>query len=104
MSEPLTDAELDQALKQHDPEGNCMFCLSDLDREEHEPDCELVRLVAEVRRLRALFPDPEADAVMCEAQADEESSGIATDDPAYATVRKDWLDLARRIRATREEP
>lgn len=54
MSEPLTDAELERIQREHYPSGKCGDCRACRSINAPAP-CDAARLVAEVRRLRALL-------------------------------------------------
>lgn len=58
------------------------------------------RVLAEVRRLRALFPDPEADARLIDSEAEEEEHQMY---PFEANARA-LRDLAARLRSLQGEP
>jgi hypothetical protein len=56
---PLTDEELDEAPMVADGHGDCRFCEETVDPGTpplygHSPDCMLLALIAEVRRLRSI--------------------------------------------------
>lgn len=53
-------------------------------------------LLAEIRRLRSLFPDPEADALVCRSAA--RAFSLQGEDGGYSDITSELDDIAARLR------